>query len=116
MKREIYEVHMTIVDANGNIAVDPTGYPKVEDSKLRDNDIEKTRQRAYGLLGEIEKNMSIVDTREIQYAYIIRVSDGTQIEKRQFGKLKDLPDPEPEPEPTPEPEEPEEEGEGGEGE
>ena len=105
MKREIYEIHMTVVDANWNITIDPMGYPKIEDSKLRDNDVEKTRMRAYGLLGEIEKNMSTVDTREIQYGYIIRVSDGMQIEKRLFGKLKDLPDPEPEPEPEPEEEE-----------
>lgn len=115
MKREIYEIHMTVVDANGTVTIDPTGYPKVEDSKLRGNDLEKTKMRAYGLLGEIEKSMSIVDTREIQYGYIIRVSDGVQIEKRMFGKLKDLPDPEPEPAPEPEPE-PEEEAEGGEGE
>lgn len=99
MKREIFEVHMTVVDANGNITVDPSGYPKVEDSKLRDNDIEKARKRAYGLLGEAEKSMSTQDTRQIQYGYIIRVSDGMQIEKRLFGKLADLPDPEPEPEP-----------------
>ena len=94
MKREIYEVHLTVVDANGNITIDPTGYPKVEDSKLRDNDLEKTRMRAYGLLGEIEKNMSTQDTRQIQYGYIVRVSDGLQIEKRVFGKLAELPDPE----------------------
>ena len=96
MKREIYEVHKTVVDANGKITIDPTGYPKVEDSKLRDNDIEKARVRAFGLLGEIEKEMSTQDTRQIQYGYIIRVSDGFQIEKRVFGKLAELPDPEPE--------------------
>ena len=92
MKREIFIVHLTLVDANGNITVDPTGYPKIEDSKLRDNDIEKARMRAYGLLGEAEKNMSTQDTRQIQFAYIVRASDGLQIEKRQFGKLADLPD------------------------
>lgn len=96
MKREIFEVHMTIVDANGTITVDPSGYPKIEDSKLRDNDIEKARKRAYGLLGEAEKAMSTQDTRQIQYGYIIRVSDGAQIEKRRFGELAELPDPEPE--------------------
>ena len=100
MKREIFEVHKTVVDANGNITVDPSGYPKVEDSKLRENDIEVTRMRAYGLLGEIEKEMSLNPSREVQYGYIIRVSDGAQIEKRRFGKLADLPDPEP-PEPEP---------------
>lgn len=107
MKREIFEIHMTVVDANGTLTIDPSGYPKSVDSRSYDNDIEKTRKRAYGLLGEIEKAMSTQDTRQTQYGYIIRVSDGTQIEKRQFGKLADLPDPEPEPEP--------EETEGGEG-
>ena len=108
MKREIYEIHKTVVDANGAITIDPSGYPKKEDSMLRDNDLEKTLKRAYGLLGEIEKEMSTQDTRQIQYGYIIRVSDGVQIAKRLFGKIADLPDPEPEPED--EPEEPEENG------
>lgn len=96
MKREYFEVHMTVVDANGNVTIDPSGYPKIEDSKLRDNDVEKARMRAYGLLGEAEKNMSTQDTRQTQYGYIIRGSDGMQIERRKFGTLADLPDPEPE--------------------
>lgn len=105
MKREIYEIHMSVVDANGTLTIDPTGYPKKVDSMSYDNDTDKTLKRAKGLLGEIEKNMSTQDTREIQYGYIIRVSDGLQIEKRLFGKLNDLPDPEPEEEePEPEPE------------
>lgn len=105
MKREIYEVHMTVVDANGTLTIDPSGYPKSVDSRSYDNDLEKTLKRAKGMLGTIETAMSTQDTREIQYGYIVRVSDGMQIEKRLFGKLKDLPDPEPdedEPEVTPE--------------
>lgn len=96
MKREIFEVHMTVVDANGNITVDPSGYPKTEDSKLRGNDVELALKRAMGLLGAAESAMSTQDTRQVQYAYIIRVSDGRQIDKRVFGKLAELPDPEPE--------------------
>ena len=95
MERECYEIHMTVVDANGTLAIDPGEYPKAVDSRSYDNDLEKTRMRAYGLLGEIEKNMSTQDTRQIQYGYIVRVSDGLQIERRKFGKLADLPDPEP---------------------
>lgn len=104
MKREIYEIHKTVVDANGTITIDPSGYPKKEDSMLRDNDLEKTLKRALGLLGEIEKEMSTQDTRQIQYGYIIRVSDGVQIAKRLFGQIADLPDSEEESE------EPEENG------
>lgn len=101
MKREVYEIHMSIVDANGTLTIDPTGYPKTVDSRSYDNDLERTLMRAKGLLGAAESEMSTKDTRKIQYAYIVRVSDGVQIEKRQFGKPEnlDLPDPEPEPEP-----------------
>lgn len=100
MKREIFEVHMTIVDANGTLTIDPSDYPKSVDSRSYNNDIDKTLMRAKGLLGAAESAMSTQDSRKIQYAYIVRVSDGVQIEKRQFGKPEnlDLPDPEPEPE------------------
>ena len=97
---------MTVVDANGTLTIDPSGYPKSVDSKSYGNDLEKTLSRAYGLLGACESAMSTQDTRQVQYGYIIRVSDGMQIEKRKFGTLAELPDPEPEPEP--------EEDEGGE--
>ena len=94
MKREAYEIHMTVVDANGTLTVDPSGYPKTVDSRSYDNDLEKTLNRAYGLLGAAESAMATQDTRQVQYGYIVRVSDGMQIEKRKFGKLADLPDPE----------------------
>lgn len=95
MKREAYEIHMSVVDANGTLTVDPTGYPKTVDSRSYDNDLEKTLNRAKGLLGAAESDMATKDTRQVQYGYIIRVSDGLQIEKRLFGKMADLPDPEP---------------------
>ena len=99
MKREIYEVHMSVVDANGNLTINPTGYPKSVDSRSYDNDLEKTLNRARGLLGAAESAMSTQDTRQVQFGYIIRVSDGMQIEKRKFGTLAELPDPEPVEEP-----------------
>ena len=99
MLREIYEVHMSVVDANGNLTIDPSGYPKSVDSLSYDNDLEKTLNRAKGLLGACESAMSTQDTRQIQYGYIIRVSDGYQIDKRKFGALAQLPDPEPNTEP-----------------
>ena len=120
MKREIFEVHIAYVNDAGFHVSDPnvnnTAYPVVVDSKNYDGDIEKARRIAYGKLGAAESWLSTRDN-QISYAYIIRVSDGVQIEKRMFGKLADVevPDPDPEPE-TPEETEPEAEPvEGGEG-
>lgn len=95
IQREIYQVTANIVDANGTF--NPlTGYPKNFDSRSYNNDTEKARQRAYGEWHQALADMSKVDTREVQIAGIIRVSDGVQIECARFGALKDLPDPEPE--------------------
>ena len=104
MKREIYEVHMAYVNDAGYHASDPEGYPKVVDSRNHNNDIEKTKRAAYGYLGAAESYLAPRDN-QVGYAYIIRVSDGYQIEKRVFGKIADLPDPEQEEEQTPEGEE-----------
>ena len=103
MKREIYEVHMGYVNANGYHASDPTGYPKVVDSATAEygNDIEKALKKAYGYLGAAESTLSTQD-HQVGYCYLIRSSDGKQIECRKFGRIADLPDPEPEPEPEPE--------------
>lgn len=115
MKREIFEVHLAYVNSDGYHASDPnvnnTNYPVVVDSKNYDNDIEKARRVAYGKLGAAESWLSTRDN-QISYAYIIRVSDGVQIEKRMFGQLADLPDPEPTPEETEPEAEPVEGGEG----
>ena len=111
MKREIYEVHISYVNSDGYHAVDPStmGYPKVVDSKANNNDLELARRKAYGYLGAAESLLANRDD-QVSYCWIIRVSDGKQIEKRLFGKLADLPDPEPEPQPEPEPEPTPEEG------
>ena len=103
MKREIYEVHMGYVNDAGYHANDPEGYPKIVDSKTHNNDLEQTRRAAYGYLGAAESYLATRDN-QVGYAYIIRSSDGMQIEIRRFGTIADLPDPEPEPEPDPEPE------------
>lgn len=99
VKREIYEVHMAYVNANGYHASDPSGYPKVIDSINHNNDLEATLNAAYGYLGAAESAIANKDD-QVRYCYIIRVSDGLQIEKRKFGHIHDLPDPEPEPEPN----------------
>lgn len=88
MEREIYKVYAEIVDANGT--QNPlTGYPKIVDSKGYNNDIKKARQRAYGewhnVLGEMNKR----DDRQLQIAFIVRMSDGLQIEKEVIGRFQD---------------------------
>ena len=102
MKREIYEVHIAYVNSDGYHASDPTvnnrTYPIVVDSKNNNNDPKLTLRKAYGFLGEAEKYLANRSDDQIDYCYIIRVSDGFQIEKRVFGELAVLPDPEPEPE------------------
>lgn len=97
MRREIYEVHAKIVDANGTYN-SLTGFPKLYDSKSYNNDLEKTLQRAKGGMYEALDAMCKVDTRQVQFAYIVRASDGLQIEMEKVGALADLPDPDPEPE------------------
>ena len=109
MQREIYEVYAKIVDANGNYNT-LSGYPKVFDSKLYDNDLGKTRNRAYGAFHTCLGTMYSVDTRQVQIAMILRASDGVQEAIERVGDLAPLPDPEPDPEPEPEPA-PEPEGE-----
>ena len=101
MQREIYEVQANIIDANGTYSK-LSGYPKSFDSKNYDNDCDKTRQRAYGQYYDALGDMCKRDDRQLQCAYLIRVSDGLQIEKSIIGAISPLPDPEPEPneEPT----------------
>lgn len=95
MNREIYQVNALIVDANGTF--NPlNGYPKTFDSKGYGDDLNKTKQRAYGEYHEALGAMCKVDTRQIQIAHIIRISDGLQIERSVIGELAQLPDPEPE--------------------
>ena len=97
MKREIYEVHMAYVNADGYHASDPSiggkQYPLIVDSKNHDNSPEKALKSALGYLGAAESVLSTRDD-QIGYCYLIRASDGFQIEKRMFGKLAELPDPE----------------------
>lgn len=107
-KRDIYEVHIGYVNAQGYHVSDPElnghTYPKVIDSKNNNNDTELALRKAKGFLGEAEKNLADRMDDQIDYCYIIRASDGRQIECRHFGKLIDIEIPDPEPEPDVEPE------------
>lgn len=101
MKREIYEVYAKVIDANGTYNT-LSGYPKTFDSHLNNDDIELTRDKAYGEYHTALGSMYKANTRQAQFAMILRASDGVQIEKTHIGELADLPDPEPQPEPEPE--------------
>ena len=89
--REIYEVHIGYVNDQGYHACDPAGmgYPKVIDSKTHNHDLEVTRKIAYGYLGAAESTLSS-RSDQVSYAYLIRVNDGFQVEKRVFGKVADV--------------------------
>ena len=101
MKREIYKVYAEIVDSNGTYNT-ISGFPKLHDSKNYDNDVEKARKRAYADYNECCGAMGKRDDRQLQLAYIVRLSDGMQIATFIDGAIADLPDPEPEPEQEPE--------------
>ena len=93
MRREIYEVTAKIVDANGNLAT-LDGYPKTFDSKLYDNDISKTLNRAKSAFHEVISPMYKRDDRQLQIASIVRLNTAELIVKEVIGKIADLPDPE----------------------
>ena len=92
--REIFEVYAKIVDSNGAYST-LSGYPKSFDTNNYDGDLEKTTNRAYSEWYAALSAMGKRDDRQIQFAMIIRASDGLQIECKKYGGFP--PDPEPEP-------------------
>ena len=92
MQREIYEVYVKIVDANGSYNT-LSGYPKVYDSKTNNNDITKALNRAYGEFHSVLGTLYTRDDRQLQLAMIIRASDGVQIERTVIVEIAELPDP-----------------------
>ena len=91
MRREIYQVSAMIVDANGTFN-NLSGYPKIFDSRSYGNDIEKTLQRAKGDWCEVLGAMAKIDTRQVQVAFVTRVSDGIQIMRDVIGRIEEIPD------------------------
>ena len=75
LKREIYEVHLAYVNADGYHASDPnvggTQYPVVIDSKTHDNNVEETLRSIHTGLGDyntrvlIETEDNVYDTKII---------------------------------------------------
>lgn len=80
MRREIYEVYAKVVDANGSYN-NLSGYPKSFDSRNYGNDCEKTLQRAEGELSKAHYEMSKIDTRQLQIAWLMRAKTCEMIGK-----------------------------------
>ena len=93
MIQEIFIVDAQIVDANGTFN-QISGYPKAFKSTVYGNDIEKTKQRAIGDWHDVMSGFSKRDDRQIQIAYVVRLSNGSFVANGQFGKLPDIPEPE----------------------
>ena len=85
MKREIYIVSASIVDANGTFNF-LSGYPKIFDSKNYGGDTDRARMRALSDYHEVVGGMCKVDTRQIQ---TVRLSDvnGFVLETRTTGQF-----------------------------
>ena len=94
MKREIYIVDATVVDANGTYN-HLSGYPKTFDSHNYGDDIAKAKRRAEGDMSEAYGAMCKIDTRQLQ-TVILMTADGGVLDRKFIGKVADLPDPEPE--------------------
>ena len=94
MKREIYIVDASIVDANGAYNK-LSGYPKTFDSHNYNDDIPKAKRRAEGDAAEVYGAMCKRDDRQLQ-TVILMTADGAVLDRKFIGKVADLPDPEPE--------------------
>jgi len=91
MERNIFEVYAKVVDANGTYNT-LSGYPKAFDSRNYNNDIEKTRNRAYGEYHATLGAMYARDDRQLQIAMIIHANTGYQIEMARVGEIAALPE------------------------
>ena len=90
MKRQIFEVYAKVVDSTGAYNT-LSGYPKAFDSRLYDNDIDKTLRRATGEFAETWGAFCKRDDRQLQ-TVILMSADGFIIDKKSVGELADLPD------------------------
>lgn len=90
MQRQIVEVYAKIVDADGVYST-LEGYPKVFDSKLYDNDIDKTLLRANGEFSETYSTMCNRDDCQLQMVMLMS-ADGFIIDKKCIGMIAELPD------------------------
>ena len=85
--RNIFKVDAMVVDANGTYNM-LEGFPKIFDSKNYNNDVDKAKRRAEGILSETWGAMCKQDTRMIQTVTLSTI-DGFLLERRTFGKFED---------------------------
>ena len=99
MQREIYEVTAKVVDASGAYN-SLSGFPKSFDSHQNNDDLDKTRNKAYAAFDDAGSQgyTAGANGRPLTIVSLLRISDGLQIEKKCIGKMPQLPEPEPEPE------------------
>ena len=92
MAREVYTVYKVLYNGASN------SHDKfVFDSESYNGNTETARRRAYSKMYDIASN-AFANEREYEATWIVRESDGVQIEKIMSGSLP-VPQPEPEPEP-----------------
>lgn len=89
MRREIYEVNAKVVDA-ADAYNNLSGYPISFDSRHYDNDLEKTRRRAYASYSDACKAGYNADGRPLTVVTLLRISDGFQLESTQIGDMPEL--------------------------
>ncbi len=90
MKRQIFEVYAKVVDGSGAYNT-LSGYPKVFDSRLYDNNIDKTLMRATGEFASAWGAMCLREDRQLQMVMLM-TADGFVIDKKVIGAISDLPD------------------------
>ena len=78
MENEIFVVNAYIVDANGTFHV-LDNYPKTFNSTGYGNDVAKAKKRAEGEWHEVMGAFDKQDTRKVQYANIVQMSNGVCI-------------------------------------
>ena len=90
MQRQIYEVYAKIVDSNGTYNT-LSGYPKIFDSHLYNDDINKTLMRATGEFASTWGAMCLREDRQLQMV-LLMTADGFIIDKKVIGKIEELAD------------------------
>ena len=94
MKRQIFEVYAKVVDASGAYNT-LSGYPKVFDSHVYNDNVDKALMRAAGEFATTWGTMCTRDDRQLQMIMLM-TADGFVIDKKVIGELADIADPEPE--------------------
>lgn len=89
MEQEIFALYAHIVDANGTFNL-LNGYPKSFKSASYGDDVEKAQKRAIGEWHEVMGTFAKRDDRQVQTAFVVRVSNGVVIASGSYGELPTL--------------------------